>query len=217
VGVDPRGARRLLAQAVADLDGDPKLTAPATATVALRAVAEVPPEDPRPWLQRALAVVGGVAGTASQVDLLGKIAATMVVIGDPAWVSQVDRMQALTGGRPQGRLEVHAYYLVGTAAALAGHHDRARGLLAQGLAGVSGCGNLRLELLLRSATAVAAYLRGAWEGLPESLERLAGEVSNFPPAQMDVELAGSGLALADGDLSGAEALLSQAAAQADRL
>ncbi len=34
---------------------------------------------------------------------------------------------------------------------------------------------------------------------------------------MDVELAGSGLALADGDLSGAEALLSQAAAQADRL
>src|SRR5690606_30144056 len=53
VAVDPRGARRLLAQAVADLDGDPKLTAPATATVALRAVAEVPPEDPRPWLQRA--------------------------------------------------------------------------------------------------------------------------------------------------------------------
>src|SRR5690606_39642744 len=68
---------------------------------------------------------------------------------------------------------------------ISGHHDRARGLLAQGLAGVPGCGNLRLELLLRSATAVAAYLRGAWEGLPESLERLAGEVSNFPPAQMD--------------------------------
>lgn len=216
-GVDPHPARRLLAQAVADLDGDPEMTATATAAVALRAVAEAPPEDPRPWLHRALTSVDRVTGTTSRVYLLGKIAATMLVIGDPAWVSQVDRMQALTGGRPQGRLEVHAYYLVGTSAALAGHHDRAHWLLAQGLAGVSGCGDLRQELLLRSVTAVTAYLRGAWEGLSESLERLAGEVSNFPPARIDVELVGSGLALAEGDLPRAEALLSLAATRADRV
>src|SRR5690606_11086668 len=82
-GADPRGARPLLARDVADLDGDPALTASATATMALRAMAALPPEDPRPWLQRTLALVDEVTGTASQVDLLGKIAATMLVIGDP--------------------------------------------------------------------------------------------------------------------------------------
>jgi DNA-binding CsgD family transcriptional regulator len=216
-GADPRGGRSLLAEAIEDLDEDPDLRAWAVAAMAVRAVAEVPPLDPRAWLDRAMAIVSDVDDRIFTVFLLGKVAATMAIVGDPEWRLLAARIERLTSGSPRHRREVHAYYMVGIAACFAGHHEVAHRMMARARAGVAACDNRRLELLLESAATLLDYLRGSWQELPKSVERLIEEVADYPPARIDAELVAGALALAHGDLDRAGSRLSDALARAETL
>lgn len=204
---DPKQLRQLLIDAVDDLER-PDLAVYAMVGLGVPMSADVPLEEHRKWLRRALTILPQVRDRGFEIRALGGIAMVLVTIGDPDWRRLTDRIVEQTGGTPSQRLEVSAYQAVGTAAAHVGKHEIADRLLSAASEGAATGDSRTLELRGRSAMILLDYSRGRWDGLRERADRLAGELTDSTQRCM-VEAVDGCLALAHGDLGHARHRLTE--------
>lgn len=220
-GTELLRAHQLFADAVDDLGHRPDLKAWAMVVLGLPMAGDADPAEHRAWLQRALTVVPEIPDPAFQVFLLGKIAMVQLPTGDPSWRITADRVERQTGGDPRHRREINAYWSIGTQATYAGHHELADRLLTAGLTAAAGGdgvrGDTRMERSLRSGLALLRYCQGSWDGLADDAAVLMDELAGNPRARIDGEAAAACLALARGDLDGAQVALTAVVELVDEL
>lgn len=190
--------RRLYAAAADDLEGQPELKVWSMLGLGIPAAPGVPLSEHRLWLQRALDLLPEVSDPVFEVFALGKVAMVLVGVGDPAWRDVLARMEERTRGSARQPAEVRAYSSAGEAACSAGHHQTARRLLTEALAGASNDDNQRLQLRVRSALALLDYCSGCWDRLGDEVEVLHDELSDYPRIRIDVDVVAACLALAGG-------------------
>jgi DNA-binding CsgD family transcriptional regulator len=220
-GTELLRAHQLFADAVDDLGHRPDLKAWAMVVLGLPMAGDADPAEHRAWLQRALTVVPEIPDPAFQVFLLGKIGMVQLPTGDPSWRTTADRVERQTGGVPRHRREINAYWSIGTQATYAGHHELADRLLTAGLTAAAGGDGVRsetrMERSLRSGLALLRYCQGSWEGLADDAAVLMDELAGNPRARIDGEAAAACLALARGDLDGAQLALTAVVELVDEL
>ncbi|HEX5957697.1 MAG TPA: hypothetical protein VFY92_03450, partial [Hyphomicrobiaceae bacterium] len=159
-----RPQRRLLAEAVGELDGRPDLKARAMVALGYPDVPGVALAEHRIWLDRALEVLPTVDDPGLRYLVLGKVAMVWIGLGDPKWRHLTDRIVEATRGVPRHRHEVRAYHSIGTEACHAGHLETAEQLLSAAREGAVALGSRQLEVCTGSPLALVSYLRGAWDG-----------------------------------------------------
>jgi DNA-binding CsgD family transcriptional regulator len=206
-GEDLLRQRQLFRDAIPDLGH--RLDLRAWALMALGVT--VPPEAPfteavRP-LRDAVDLVGEIDDPLLRVLVLSKAGSFLMMIGDRGWRELADRVIRMTGSAPRRRREVNAYCTLGVVASYSGHLGTAQAMLNAGLAGEAVQHNRSLEIMLRSGLAVLRYVSGDWDGLADDVDRLQGEVTDYAPSRNDLDLVSGGLAIAEGRLDAAEALL----------
>lgn len=199
-GTDLHLQRRLLTEAVPDLEERPELMAHAMAGLGIPCVPGVPLAEHQRWLQRVLEVVPAVDDPSLQVSLMGKVAMVRVAVGDPRWRELADRILAQTGGAPRHPAEMTALHSVGANACYAGHLAMADRLLTAVLAKATTAEGRWREMAARATLALLDYCRGAWDGLAERAGDLVGELADHAPGRADVEVVAGCLALARGDI-----------------
>ncbi|WP_431898835.1 ATP-binding protein [Nonomuraea sp. bgisy101] len=210
------GARigEAFARAADDLAGEPGLAAWAMAGVG-RPPSDLPPEESRSWLERALATLPAVADPAMRMLVLGKIAMIFVVMGDPRWAALAGDLLRETGGRRLLRREVNAYRSIGGAALFSGHHRQGRRLLTAAVEdGAEPDLRERLELRCLVNLAAADYFEGSWHGLPARLQELRDHFGDEPHERILVDIVTACLAAVQGRQEAALPPLLDAAAEA---
>ncbi|HLV58758.1 MAG TPA: AAA family ATPase [Natronosporangium sp.] len=195
VGDDPERARRLSAEAVDELDDRPDLQAWAMVVLGIPVVEGVPVSECRDWLQRALKTLPRVTDPTFQTFLLGKIAMVLISIGDPVWHRLREDIEERTGGRPDHRAAVNAYWSIGAQACYAGYLAVARRMLTAALDGAVSGENRRLQLCVRSGLALLDYCTGRWATLDDSLDGVIEELAGDPRACLDARVAADCLRL----------------------
>jgi DNA-binding CsgD family transcriptional regulator len=198
----PERRRRLLAEAVADLEERPDLAAWATTALGLPSAPLLPVEEHLLWLEQALPLLPQVTDHGVRLLLLGKIAAVFSTVGDARWVELTRRLESGTGGRPRQGRELSAYISVGINACMSGHHRESRRLFTAALAGITApeeAGDLALRC--RGGLAFNAYCRGEWDGLDEEVSALLG-LTRRPADAVTAETLFACLTLSRGDLDG---------------
>lgn len=216
-GADASQVRGLYTAAIGDLDDSPDLMAWAMMGLAIPTAADVPLCEHRRWLQRVLRTLPRVADPGFAVFLRGKAAMVLVLIGDPRWRGVIERIEADTSGRPRRRHEVNAYQSIGMAACYAGHLRDADRLLTAALSAAATGESRKLALRVESAQALLDYFRGCWDRLDDRVGTLLGDLADYPAARIDVDVAAGCLALARGDVPGAERRLAEVADEAQRV
>lgn len=194
---DATRARQLYVGAVADLYDRPDLQADAMIAVAGHHW-DATRTHQRTWLHRALEIVPRVDDPATAVSLLGKVATTLVQIGDPAWRPLCDQVRERASD-PMCRGDAIAAYTIGMEACFAGHHDTADQLLVAGLAAAVTSETRLLKTTLRALGVVLDYCRGSWSGLPEAVATLRDELSSFGYVWFDGDVVAGCLAVAHGE------------------
>ncbi|MBX6722039.1 MAG: LuxR family transcriptional regulator, partial [Dactylosporangium sp.] len=216
-GGDLHAERRLLVEAVTDLDGRPDLQALAMVALGVPITPGVPMTEHLMWISRSLQLASEINDQQVEAHILGKAGMAMVSVGDPSWRSLTDRLLELTAGSPRQRREANAYLSIGWEACFAGHLDTAEFLLAKGLQSTAVQENRRLELGFRSAQAYLAFCRGQWDGLAEEVALLVRQLSDYPRFRIDVDIVAGCLTLAHGDVDLARRRLADAIQLAEHL
>ncbi|MGH3734297.1 MAG: helix-turn-helix transcriptional regulator [Micromonosporaceae bacterium] len=207
----------LFAGAVADLDDRPDLQAWSMVALGIPTAPGVDPSEHVGWLQRAVEQAARLGDPQLEAHILGKAGGAWLQLGGAGWRRATDRVVEITGGAPQRRREVNAYYSIGLEACFAGHLQTAELLLRTGLASSGAQENRRLEVLLRSGLALARYCRGAWDGLRREVADLVEELAEHPRDRLDVEVVAGCLALASGEVDDAMAQLRGVVTSAQRI
>lgn len=202
-GGDSDTKRRLLRDAVDDLEDRPGLRAWALVGLGVPTHPGIPVREHRAWLKTALKVVPEVEDTTSRVYLLGKIAMAFALIGDPLWRDVAQRVENDTQGAPLGRGEVDAYNSIGMMACYLGHYADADHFLRRALHGARAGDNRSFELHVRSSLALLDFCLGRWGGLTERAEGLIDHLHDAPMPRADVEVAAGWLALVQGEVDAA--------------
>lgn len=214
---DPLQQRRLCRDAIPDLDDRPVLQAWAMVCLGIPVGREVPVDEHRYWLGRALATLpetpdAGEAAAAPDravevpdlaVGVLGKAAMALLFLGDGAWHGVYDRLRQATSEPLAGRREIFAHYSVASVAIHAGHHRVAGQVLDRALAGLPDCENPTLAQTVRSARATLDYHVGAWDGLADRLDALLAAARPGSDVRSDLATVRGCMALAYGDFTDA--------------
>jgi DNA-binding CsgD family transcriptional regulator len=216
-GDDVRRQRRLLADAVTELDDRPDLQAQAMAALGFPYDLDAPIAQDVTWVRRSLALVDKVSDPQLQVYILGQAAGILVYAGEAGWREVADRVRERIGDAPRRRREVNACYNIGGSACYAGHLATAELFLDAGLRTPAGHENRRLDASLRSVRALLAYFRGEWSGLDGEVSGLIAEQAAYPYGRMDVDLVAGCLTLAHGDVDAAMRRLHEVVDLAERL
>lgn len=207
--------RQAYLAALPDLANHPELRAWAMMGLAVPRVPDVPAAEHRQWLDRTLQTLPSITDPALRVSVRGKAAMLMTTTGDRRWRRLTAQVRRDTGDRPRDRREVNAYYSIGVEACYAGHHRIAEQLLNTALAAAVEREIRMEELRIRSAAAVLAYCRGAWEGLADTATELRQLLTNRHRLQVEQDVVGAGLALARGALDRAGQWLTDIIARAE--
>jgi DNA-binding CsgD family transcriptional regulator len=203
-GADLSRTRDLLIEAVAALGHRSDLRAWAMVSIGLVSPMSVPLAEDLDWLDRSVRLAGEVGDPALEMLVLGKAAAALLQVGDPGWRRLTERVQTVTNASPRLRGEVSAYFSIAFASCLAGYHDTAERLLAMASRAPALRDSRRLEVMLRSESALLAWRRGDWTGLAGEVDRLLAETVDYASMHLEVEIVAGFLALAHGDLDEAE-------------
>lgn len=216
-GGDPQRKRQLLLEAARNLDELPDLHAWAMVGLGIATHPGVPVAEHRRWLDKVLDVLPQVDDPAFAVFLRGKVAMTLIHVGDPSWAKQLRQIEDQVGGMPRRRREVNAYMSVGMLAGYTGRYPEAERLLASAREGAVACGSTSLEAMIRCAQALVDCCRGRWDGLESEVTSLLDELGEAPLARVDVELALAVLQGARGELEAAWTRLRAVAAQLEAM
>jgi DNA-binding CsgD family transcriptional regulator len=209
-GGEASGQLRLLAGAVDDLVDRPDLRARAMVGLGVMSPVTVPLAEDLKWFNRAVGLVTEYQNPQLETFVLGKVAMSLVMYGDPAWRGLADRVMDPVGGAPRQRREVDGIWAVGAAACWVGHLDIAERLLGMGLDAPAAKENKRLELALRASSVLLAYCRGEWQGLAAVVGALVDESSGSLAVDIgvDMQLVAGCLALAHGEVEEARRRMS---------
>jgi DNA-binding CsgD family transcriptional regulator len=216
-GEDLPAQLRLLSGAVDDLAERPELRATAVVVRLVLSPRTVPLSEDLDRIREVLQLVEEVHNVLLQAWALGHIGTVLVMAGEPSWRELLDRLLAMTSGKPQQRREVNAFQALGRAACIAGHLQASDELLSGGLDARATRENNRLAILLRSARASLDYARGEWDGLAERVQQLLAELSNTADVWLGLRLVSGQLALAHGDLDEALRLVTEVRDTTDSL
>ncbi|NUR86881.1 MAG: LuxR family transcriptional regulator, partial [Nonomuraea sp.] len=198
---DPQRQWRAFTEAVEALDGQPELMAQAMVGLGLPTTPSVPLAEHVGWLERALAQLPAIDDAPLRAFVLGKVAMVLTAVGDPRWAALAGQLLEQTDGTPAHRREVGAFCSLGEDACYAGRFEMAERLLTAALRGAPGCDVTRMmEFKCRGPLAVLAYVRGAWEGLPEEVAFLTDRLTGHPRELVMLDTVAACLAFARGDL-----------------
>lgn len=196
--------RQLCLEAVEQLDPHrPDLRAWAMVCLGFPQGPAVPLAEHRQWLARASGELARVSDRGRRVQLLGKVAMVLALLGDPAWRAAANQIETLAEAGPVERREAWALYTVGLEACYAGHHERGQRLLTRALAATAEVESPVRLASVRAGQALVDYCTGRWDGLADRAARLDEQLAGFAPARTEAELVDGCLRLAHGDLAGA--------------
>ncbi|WP_218107602.1 helix-turn-helix transcriptional regulator [Micromonospora peucetia] len=198
LGGDPAVQRHALAAAVEDLGERPDLAAWVMAALGRPMDPTVSVAEHARWLDRALETVPAIGDPVAEVFVLGKVAMSLICIGDPRWAELAGDIRRRTGDRPRHRQEVNAYRSIAENACCAGHFEIADRLLAAATLGAAEDGEPLARC--RLVGLLLAYGRGRWEGLDDHVAELLEEYDGRPSDRITAETVAACLALARGDL-----------------
>lgn len=208
-GEDLLRQRQLFRDAIPELGHRPDLRAWALMGLGVTVPPEVPFTEAARALRNAVDLVTEIDDPLLRVLVLGKAGSFLMSIGDRDWRELAGRVIQMTGSAPQRRWEVNAYCTLGVVASYSGHLETAQAMLNAGLAAEAVRHNRSLEIMLRSGLAVLRYVSGDWGGLAGEVDSLRDEVTDYAPSRNDLDLVSGCLAIAEGRIDTAQALLRQ--------
>ncbi|MET9654309.1 helix-turn-helix transcriptional regulator [Streptomyces sp. NPDC006460] len=191
--------RAELTRAVGELEGRPVPQARAMSALAM-------PYGPGPsltehvvWIERAVAVAEESGDPVVQTAVAANRVSVLLNTGDPAaWelVERLPRDSRLVGCRQQ---TARGLCNAADAAVWLGHYEKARTLLAEGVALAARSGAAYAERTGRGCTLVLDWATGAWAGLADRARAFADEAGDMPYLASDARMVLGLLALSRGE------------------
>lgn len=209
--------RQLFTHAADALDQRPDLYARAMLGLGIPTAPGIPLAEHLQCLRQALRIVSKMDDPSLELFVRGKLAMVFVAVGDGQWRELTEQILRQTQGVPRQRREVNAYESVGEMACYAGHYGTADRLLTAARQGAGLCESPYLDLRVQTDMVLLDYLRGSWDQLSDTSERLVEQLASTPLAQISAELVLGCLALANGEAHKAAKLLRGVADQAEML